>query len=270
MAVYLGAVRGVAPTVLGLIQWFPLALLPLVVCHAYGARPTVDLRTFFLVLRRRRVGADPALDVSYPYLALCVAGASAANVRTAGFYLGLCVLVAWALWPHRSRAAPWPVWGALLAAAAGLGYAGHVGLHALQGVVEAAVTEWVLDYVGWDRDPFRSHTALGTIGRLKLSDRILLRVDTGTPLPAPLLLHEASYDVYNTSVWGATAAEFGPVPAARDRRSWILQPEAAPASRVTVAAYLRRGRGMLAAPRGHGAGRGPAGAAAQAQSVWGR
>ena len=49
MAVYLFAVRGAAPTVLGLIQWFPLALLPLVVCQAYGARPTVDLRTFFLV-----------------------------------------------------------------------------------------------------------------------------------------------------------------------------------------------------------------------------
>ena len=120
-----------------------------------------------------------ALDVSYPYLALCVAGASAANVRTAGFYLGLCLLVAWALWPVRSRAVSWPAWAALLAAAAGLGYAGHVGLHALQGVVEAFVTEWVLDSAGRDRDPFRNHTALGTIGRLKLSDRILLRVDTG-------------------------------------------------------------------------------------------
>jgi transglutaminase-like putative cysteine protease len=250
MAVYLGAVRGPAPTVLGLIQWFPLAVLPLVVCQAYGARPTVDPRTFFLVLRRRPPGSDPPLDVGYPYLALCVAGASAANVRSAGFYVGLCVLLAWALWPLRSRAVLWPAWGALLAVAAGLGYAGHVGLHAFQGVVEAAVTEWVLDYVGWDRDPFRSHTALGSIGRLKLSDRILLRVDTGGPLPAPLLLHEASYDVYNMSVWGATAAEFGPVPPARDRRTWSLQPGAAPTGRVTVSAYLRRGRGMVPLPDG--------------------
>jgi transglutaminase-like putative cysteine protease len=250
MAVYLGAVRGLAPTVLGLIQWFPLAVLPLVVCQAYGARPTVDLRTFFLVLRRRRVGADPPLDVGYPYLALCVAGASAANVRTAGFYLGLCLLVAWALWPVRSRAVSWPVWGALLAVAAALGYAGHVGLQALQGVVEAAVTEWVLDYVDRDRDPFRSLTALGSIGRLKLSDRILLRVETERPLPAPLLLHEASYDVYSSSVWGATDAAFGPVPPALDRRTWILQPDARPASRVTVAAYTRRGRGMVPLPDG--------------------
>jgi transglutaminase-like putative cysteine protease len=250
MAVYLGAVRGAAPTVLGLIQWFPLALLPLVVCQAYGARPTVDLRTFFLLLRRRREGLDSPLDVGYPFLALCIAGASAANVRTADFYLGLCLLAGWALWPVRSRAVPWPAWGALLAGAVALGYAGHVGLHALQGVVEAIVTEWVVDSAGRDRDPFRSHTALGTIGRLKLSDRILLRVDTGGPLPAPLLLHEASYDVYTASVWGATEAEFGLVPPAPDRRTWRLQPEAVPAGRVTVAAYMRRGRGMVPLPDG--------------------
>jgi transglutaminase-like putative cysteine protease len=250
MAMYLFAVRGAAPTVFGLIQWFPLAVLPLVFCQAYGARPSVDLRTFFLLLRRRRVGSDPPLDAGYPYLVLCVAGASAANVRTAGFYVGLCLLAAWALAPVRSRAVPWPVWGALLAGAATLGYAGHVGLHALQGVVEAFVTEWVVDAAGRDRDPFRNHTALGSIGRLKLSDRILLRVDTGGPLAAPLLLHEASYDVYNMSVWGATAAEFGLVPPARDRRTWSLQADAVPTGGVTVSTYLRRGRGMVPLPDG--------------------
>ena len=270
MAVYLGAVRGVAPTVLGLIQWFPLALLPLVVCQAYGARPTVDLRTFFLVLRRRRVGADPALDVSYPYLALCVAGASAANVRTAGFYLGLCVLVAWALWPHRSRAVPWPVWGALLAARR------RAGLRGARRAPRAA---------GRRR------------GRRDGMGAGLRRVGSG-PVPQPHRArdHRPPQAVrpdplaggHGGAAPGAAAPPRGELrrlqhvgvggdgggvrPGAAGARPADLDPPAGGRAREP-----RDGGGVpaarpwhAAAPRGHGPGRGPAGASAQAQSPGGR
>jgi transglutaminase-like putative cysteine protease len=251
MAVYLGVTRGTARAVLGLIEWFPLAVLPLVVCQAYGPGDAIDLRTFFLILRRRRAGEEEPAGLAHPYLVVCLAAASAANVRGPAFYAGLSLLAAWALWPARSRAFSWPAWAGALALAAAAGYGGHVALHELQGALEGTIAELVLDYMGRGADPFQSRTAIGSIGRLKLSDRILFRVETGRPPRTPLLLHEASYNVYTASVWGAVDAEFEPVPPQLDRRTWDLGPAPpAPPAAVTVSAYLRRGRGMVLVPGG--------------------
>jgi transglutaminase-like putative cysteine protease len=255
MAVYLAATRGVARAVLVLVEWFPLAAFPLVAAQAYGPAGTVDLRTFFLILRRsggREGDPEPeSLQLGYPYLALCVLSASAANVRTPWFYAGVLGLAAWALWPARSRAFSGPAWVGLLALAAGLGYGGQIALHELQGLVEGTLTEWFFDYSGWNVDPFRSSTAIGHIGRLKLSDRILLRVDTGGPRDGPpILLHEATYNVYTPAVWGAVDAEFRPVPPAGDRRTWTLEPATAATGGPTISAYLKRGRGLVPLPNG--------------------
>ena len=252
VTIYVWATRGGARTVLGLIAWFPLALLPLVLCQAYGPAAATDLRTFFLIIRRRRTGEDPAVNLSYPYLLVCIAAASAGNGRTCHFYAGLCVLAAWALWPARSRAFAWPAWVVGLVVAAAAGWAGQAGLHQLQGMVEAAIAELAFDYTGTKTDPFRSRTALGTIGRLKLSDRILYRVEPGRPAERPLLLHEASYNLYTATVWGAVEAEFERVPPRADRRTWELAPAppTGAGETVTISAYLKRGRGMVLVPTG--------------------
>jgi transglutaminase-like putative cysteine protease len=256
MAVYLLATRGAGRGVLGLIEWFPLAVLPLLVCQAYGSADRIDLRTFFLILRRQAVGEGEAVNLAYPYLAVLLGAASAANVRTPAFYVAVCMLGAWGLWPARSRAFPWPVWAGVLGVAAGAGYVGHLGLHEMQDALEAVVMEFISDPARRETDPFRSRTAIGAIGRLKLSDRILVRVDPGgPPVPedGPLLLHEAAYNVYTASVWGATDAPFDPVPPQLDRRTWDLLPGVPPgrASReVGIALYTRRGRGMVLLPNG--------------------
>jgi transglutaminase-like putative cysteine protease len=253
MAVYLAATRGVARSVLVLIQWFPLAVLPLVACQAYGPPDRVDLRTFALILRRARAdgrgdGGGPAA-LAYPYLALLVLAASAANVRTPAFYAGLCGLVAWALWGVRSRRFPPAVWAGLLAVCAGAGYGGHVGLHQLQAHIEGTLLEWYFELLGRETDAYRGVTAIGRIGRLKLSDRILLRVDLGDR-EAPLLLHEASFNVYGAAVWGAVNAGFELVRPEPDLRTWQLQPGIPATRMLTVSAYLRQGRGLLPLPPG--------------------
>jgi protein-glutamine gamma-glutamyltransferase len=256
MGIYLWATRGTGHGVLALIAWFPLAVLPLVICQAYGAADRIDLRTFFLILRREVGDPGEAVNLAYPYVALLVGAASAANVRSPVFYLGVVLLAAWALWPVRPRAFPWPVWAGVLAVAAGGGYAGHLGLYALQAQIEAVMLELIADPARRESDPFRSRTALGSIGRLKLSDRILIRVDPGEPLrpeARPLLLHEAAYNVYAASLWGATDAVFTAVPPEPDRRTWDLEPAppAGQASRdIGIGLYTRRGRGMVPLPSG--------------------
>src|SRR5436309_836021 len=101
-----------------------------------------------------------------------------------------------------------------------------------------------------DTDPFRSTTWLGHLGNLKLSERTLLRVEPGADVRVPFLLREASYDVYNAPGWFASGAGFTSVPPEADGETWKFVRGARPGSPVTVAAYLNRGRGVLALPPG--------------------
>src|SRR5688572_27958302 len=96
-----------ARAITGLFQWLPLTVLPLIFCQLYSVAGAVDESIFFWSLRRR-ADARPSqlgrpVDLTYPYFALVVLASSAANSRSASFYIGLCVLTTWALWRLRSR-----------------------------------------------------------------------------------------------------------------------------------------------------------------------
>jgi transglutaminase-like putative cysteine protease len=257
-AVYLftagGGTRGVGATraITVLFQWLPLLVAPLVACQAYSAVGKVDQSAFFWALRKKTPaepgGSPGALDLAYPYATLCVLSAGAANVRTLTYYASLCVLAAWALWSHRSRRFSPLWWGASLALAAVLGYAGHVALHRVQQTLEEVAFEYISSLVRRDTDPFRSTTAIGQLGQLKLSDRIVLRVEPAADQRAPILLREASYNVYNSPAWFAVGAAFTPVQPEAGGETWKLAPGPAPEASVGVSLYLNRGRGVLPLP----------------------
>lgn len=258
--VYAFSMSGVLRTVGGpraitvLLQRLPLVVALLVACQAYSTAGRVPASAFFWALRRkvaREGGGQSAVDLGYPYVVLCVLSASAANVRTPVFYAGLCALGAWALWVGRSRRFS-PVWWALLlGVAAVLGWGGHLVLHRAQERLEQVVSEYIFNIVRRrDTDPFQSSTAFGRLGQLKLSDRILLRVEPGPESRPPILLREASYNLYDASVWFATDAAFTPVHAEADGETWKFAPGRPLGPAIGVAAYLNRGRGVLPLPNG--------------------
>jgi transglutaminase-like putative cysteine protease len=235
-----------------LFQWLPIAFALLVAAQVYSAAGRVDATAFFWSLRRRGAagGTMPfgPFDVTYPYAALCVLSAGAANQRTLAFYVGCCVLAGWALWPVRARRLPPLAWGALLAVVAALGWGGQWALHATQTRIEQELFEYFLRLLRRDADPFQTSTAIGQLGALKLSDRILLRVTADAGVPMPLLLREASYDVYGAQTWYASGAGFLAVPPEADGETWRLGTGVGAERRVRIAAYLPRGRGVLALP----------------------
>jgi protein-glutamine gamma-glutamyltransferase len=237
-----------------LFQWLPILLFPLIASQLYSTAGKVPLTAFFWALRRQAARAPETrpgpVDLGYLYFALCVLSASAANRRTLEFYAGLCVLAGWALWPWRSqRFAPlW--WVSMLGVAAVAGYGGHVALHRFQQVVEQTVFDYIFSMVRGDADPFRVTTAIGHLGRLKLSDRTILRVEPREGLRLPFLLREASYDVYNSPAWLASSAGFNAVQPESDGETWKFGAGRAPVERITVSAYLNRGRGVLSLPAG--------------------
>jgi transglutaminase-like putative cysteine protease len=237
-----------------LFQWLPLLLFPLIASQLYSTSGKVPLTAFFWALRRQAARLPEtrpgSVDLGYLYFALCILAASAANRRTLEFYAGLCVLAGWALWPWRSRRFSPLWWIPMLGLAALAGYAGHVALHRAQQVVEQRVFDYIFSIVRGDADPFRVTTAIGQLGRLKLSDRTVLRVEPRDGLRLPFLLREASYDVYNSPTWLASAALFSAVQPEADGETWKFATGRSPAERITISEYLNRGRGILSLPGG--------------------
>jgi len=244
--------------VLGFARWLPLIFLPFISAQAYSARNTVDLSTFFWILRKRgkegNVAPAEGISFTYPYFALCFVAASAANVRDVRFYMGACLLSTWALWSVRNRAFSPLTWGTAILLAIAMGYFGQIRLHALQAVVENKTAELLADVDMKDFDRSESRTAIGSIGRIKLSDRIVLRVKPEPKGETPSLLREASYgtlkSVARDVTWYGGKKDFHTLKPESNQTSWRFLPPQSDESSITIAAYLRKGMGVLALPNG--------------------
>ena len=243
-----------ARAVLAILQWLPFTVFPLVVCQLYSAVGRLDASIFFWSLRRRANEHPEAprvlVDLAYPFVALTLLSASAANVRTGVFFAGFAALATWGLWTVRPRRYSAAAWVLVMALGIALGWAGQVGLAEAQRALERMASAWFLDYLRRETDPYRSSTALGQVGELKLSPRIVLRVEAPEGVRPPTLLREAAYNVYNAPTWFAVDAPFRSVQPAGDGITWPLGARAGDAGPITISTSLRRGKGMLAVPNG--------------------
>ena len=229
-------------------QWLAVMLLPLALLQAYGTTPDIELSVLVWSLRRVRSLSPMRFNVGFPYAAIWMLGASAANPRGLFFYAGIVALSAWALWSNRPRGRPFLVWAVLLALAVSLGYAGQVGLNNLQLWLEGHVPEWLAG--GGERtDPYESRTDLGRIGEIKGSSAIVLRVRPERGMKRPLLLHRASYDDYVGSSWVARSPAFTVIPRS-DAASWRLQGASDEGSRIVIDDHTPRGNPVLSLPPG--------------------
>jgi protein-glutamine gamma-glutamyltransferase len=247
VGVYQAVSNEAARAVTGVIQWLPLVLFPLVGAQLYSVAGRVEVAVFFWS-QRRRPGLTPQVDLAPAYFGLALLAASTANARSS-FYAGLVVLSAWALWHVRGRSGV-VRWSLGVAVAVALGWVGYEGLAEGQRVVERRAQALLLGWVRRDTDPSRTATSLGDVGELKLSDRIVMRVEPGAGVRVPVLLRQASYNVYHAPSWLAVDAGFTAVQSEPDGATWVLRPGAAADHRLTVSAYLTRGRGLLALPGG--------------------
>jgi hypothetical protein len=204
MVIYLFMSRHVMDIMFTLLQWLPLTFFPLMLSQCYSTSDTLDVRALFLTLRRkkqRKIQKSPIMtNLTYPYLMICILGAGAANVRTHGFYLGLLILAGWALWILRSRRYSAAIWISILSLAGIVGYAGHIQLHQWQLALERSDFLLRMLFGLYQHiDPYRSVTAIGDIGTVKLSNEVIFRVRSETGETSPLLLREASYNTYHSS-----------------------------------------------------------------------
>jgi hypothetical protein len=250
LTVLLALNRGIAAGILAAFQWLPAALAPILVGQMLSEGARVPLSALFRHMRKLRredpTVRDPMVDTSGVYLAVVLITAGVANARGPGYFLGIVAAAGWALYATRPKHARRAAWALAFAASIGAGYVGHLGLGHAQTQLENWIADWFLR--GFEGDPDRASTDIGTLGRLKMLDTIVARVY------APLgdagrvrLLHRASYNTYIGTSWLARGAPMQAVDAEAGGLTWILG--RAPGEwTARIASRVERGRILLALP----------------------
>ncbi|MEO0770034.1 MAG: transglutaminase-like domain-containing protein [Cyanobacteria bacterium J06649_4] len=243
-----------------LLQWLPVAGLPLLLAQTYGLGVQSLLREQFSPQASRlsrwqsqKIQQSP-LTLHTFYFCLCLIAASAADSDHYAFYIGAAVLMALFLWPFRPRRSNVLVWCLLFSLSASLGFVGHRQLAHFQQRLEAQVIAMIGNMASGSVDPEGTATRMGSVGRLKLSSKIAFRVaadeaDNETTT-FPLLLQEASYNQYSLSTWTAVESLFRDVPPGEEEGDWVLGPKADQETTITISTDLARGDGVLTLPRG--------------------
>ncbi|HUE37297.1 MAG TPA: transglutaminase domain-containing protein, partial [Candidatus Acidoferrum sp.] len=231
------------------LQWQPMFLFVFVVAQTFSTREKIPLTAISLISRWRsrqdqKNGETPAgisVNISYPYFIVCLFSASFhANSGTNDYFWGQSILLAWALWPLRSRRFGISVWLCLIMVSAGIGFCGQYGIGQAQHLIEGYSTQWMERFYKQRTDASHDVTAIGEIGRLKLSARIIIRLKLKNGCPPPAYLREASYRSYHSRNWyaGGSPKDFVEVPQDFTSGNWNLLPEKTNGLAVNIACYL--------------------------------
>ena len=232
-------------------QWLPVVCFPLLVAQTYSTSKGIDINALlFLTEKKRHQHQQPILfDLNYPYLALCLLSASAANVRGISFYMGMLLLTGIALWYKRSSRYSALSWILLMVLSASLGIGGHIGLHQLQLILEKNTLQWVSSFYQPDDDPLQTTTAIGDIGSLKRSNQIILRVKPNPGQLQPERLRRKTYNRYQSPIWVAANSQFTSVKPEADQTTWKLN-NTLGNSTITISKHRDQSLDLLNLPDG--------------------
>ena len=208
---------GVPNGLYGALAWLPAVLFPLLLMETLGQAP-LRMRHVAITLRHSVAAtAQRPVQLGTPYFAATVLAASVKAEPSSSLVWPLAALmVAWLVVARRGQHLPRTSGATILAALIALAaaYGLGIGLQTAQGALQEWGTNLLSDA---DTDPYQSRTHIGDLGRLKLSGRILWRVEPTAPLLPPLKLRTGVFSTYVNGTWVARQDSFDPIaPAPND------------------------------------------------------
>ena len=238
-----------------ILSLLPFLLYLIFISQKYSTDEMIKPSALFISMRRLETNEfediNTGIDLSYPYLFLCIISASAGNKQPVLFYLFIVLIIVWTLWSLRPKYARPFIWFVLIVIAGSGGYAGQVGIQKLQTIAESTFLQWFDHFMWRSRDPKRASTAIGTLGKLKLSDRILVRINLhNRRLTEPLLLRESSYLSYSYGIWTNFQNTFYVIDPSAGGKQYILNPATDNSDSFTISFYLDDEIAIIPAPLG--------------------
>lgn len=213
-----------------ILALLPVCVFPLLVAERYSTSGALPLSALFLSLRRRVRGGfeeERFIGIASPYVIIVALAASATERPGIAYFTGIGLLIAGFLLVQRSRRYTFRAWCASVFAVGIVAVALHSGVRAMQAQLEDSFSYWLNQFNWMQTDPQRELTSIGSLGRLKLSDRIRVRVTAPRSIPLPLALREASYSTFRLGMWStAGAKEFAALDPLPETTTWQLDPNA--------------------------------------------
>ena len=253
MIVYLFYNHGSAG-IFEILASLPLLLFPLILAQLYSGRQSLYSSNLFVSLRKLKKTdvhfTDNKIDISVPYFIICLISASEGNQHPQIFFIVVCLLLGWLLLQIRSRRYHPGIWLFLLVLVAGTAYITQSGLRTLQAYLEASYIDYFYRLHSFNRNSDRQTTAIGSIGTLKFSDRIIYRVKPDQRLGSPLYLSEASYNYYAYGTWTNIDTDEVVIDPEIDGKSWLLTREEKADKRAKIIAYHKEDEIILPVAQG--------------------
>jgi hypothetical protein len=223
-------------------------LFVFVAAQTFSTREKIPLTAISLISRWRsrqhqKDGDGTAgfsVNIAHPYFIVCLFSASIHdNAGSSGYFWGQGVLLAWALWPLRSRRFGISVWLCMIAVVAAIGFCGQYEIRQAQHFLEGNSAQWMAHFSRQKTEVSHATTSIGEIGNLKLSSRIVIRLTPKDGSSPPAYLREASYRNYRAQNWygGGAANDFQEVSHDINSDNWNLLPGNTHAFAVNIACY---------------------------------
>jgi len=184
-----------------LLQVMPMVFYPLVLALNYSTTEKLNLDVFVYSIRNDKISKPGILELDHIYIGVCLVAMSTQVASRLWFPLLAAVFMTWVLYVNRSERYTPAIWSWLMALVFVVSIAGGVTLRESHVLLKKKSAEWLAGLIRSRTDPFKTQTALGRVGALKLSDQILFRVEMSERRNQPLLLHEASYDTPTANDW---------------------------------------------------------------------
>ena len=220
----------------------PFILFLVLLTQRYSTRNKIKTSALFVSIRRLgQYAGDDLLyevDISLPYLFMCLISASAIHEMSQLFFVSIVILLFWLMWTIRPGHYPVYRWLLPMLTMVIIGYGIQAGMKHLHRSTESLLIT-LFDQYGWhSRSSEKFITAIGSVGRLKLSDRVILRIESDTPYAAPLYLQETSYSHYDYGIWRNDRIEYDVISKEPNQNLWRLHPEEIDLGSLNFAMFL--------------------------------
>ena len=210
----------------GILALLPLCLFPLIFAQRVATQQSFPMSALFLSLRRQinDGNADERwISTEFLYGLGCILAASVNDFHGDAYIycaiIGTCALLFF------TRTSPLPIrrWGVSVGIVVVLSLLFLTGIEAGYRYAENAMGYWFRQFTWSYTNPNKTSTAIGQLGRLKLSDRIVLRVKAPLSTPLPIYLHEASYDTFKLGSWHTSVPQLQAIDPLPSLTTWQLQ-----------------------------------------------
>lgn len=235
-----------------ILELLPFILFLIMLTQCYSVQNGIKTSALFISIRRLGTSAGPDIlfefNISLPYVFICLISASSGNKYNEYFFILSTLIIVWMLWSLRSRHFPLIHWIIPVVIVICLSYLTQNGLQKLQANAEILLLE-LFDQYGWkSRDPDRTTTSIGSLGRLKLSDRIVFRIKSDKKLATPLYFRETSYSIYEYGIWRNPNVEFDIIEKTPTKNEWRINKEIQDIDDMDVGIFLDNQSAIIPAP----------------------